>query len=334
MEAELNTLRQLASSLFTDKANAKDVASKGLISLLRCRAANKAAAHHVEALKEETAQGRQSLESDDLVLQNLLYEKRYYEKEIAACRGYVSAFPDSRIALQPEAEFWAGADEDAKTKASTSAHELMLQRLAYEMGLRKAMAKDLDALQATKMNMLMAVGDKEKLLKQLAAHLKSVDEAAKPIQVGAGAAILVSARAETNKKYHAAPFHAMPRFFSSMPATAPLCTPQALLGNGPAIRTLSRGPVDLLPVALYILYSQVRLKCGGWVASYLCPVDLLPFALYILYSQVRLKCGAGAPLSGDAKVWGRAGPFISSCKRQALLSYSLLCCAVRRPLAL
>ena len=62
----------------------------------------------------------------------------------------------------------------------------MLQRLAYEMGLRKAMAKDLDALQATKMNMLMAVGDKEKLLKQLAAHLKTVDEAAKPIQVGVG----------------------------------------------------------------------------------------------------------------------------------------------------
>ena len=50
-------------------------------------------------------------------------------------------------------------------------------------------------------------------------------------------------------------FHASNR--SSMPP------PQALLGDGPSIRTLSRGPVDLLPVALYILYSQVRLKCGG-----------------------------------------------------------------------
>lgn len=256
MEAELSNLRQLASSLFTDKANAKDVAAKGLISLLRCRAANKEAAHHVEALKEETGQGRHSLESADLVLQNLLYEKRYYEKEIAACRGYASAFPDSRIALQPETEFWAGADADAKAKASTSDHELMLQRLGYEMGLRKAMCRELEALKGTKMTLLQAVGDKEKVLKQLAANLKALDETAKPIQVGR--------RATLNKL----PLHAShASACSSVPATTrfPLCappcsSPQVLLGDGPTIRSLSRGPADLLPVALYILYAQVGSK--------------------------------------------------------------------------
>ena len=59
--------------------------------------------------------------------------------------------------------------------------------------------------------------------------------------------------------------NAMRHAFYSMPSIAALHAPppQTLLGDGPSIRTLSRGPVDLLPVALYILYSQVRLKCGG-----------------------------------------------------------------------
>ena len=142
MEDELENLRRIAVSLISNKGSStKELADKGLLSLLRCRRENKALAHHTEDTKEETAKGRQALESADLTLQNLLYEKSYYEKEINACRSFASAFSDDQIGMQPEAEFWAHADPDLQAKARLSDHDLMLSRLAYEMFLRKAMSK-------------------------------------------------------------------------------------------------------------------------------------------------------------------------------------------------
>ena len=183
MDEHISDLRQIASSLISNKANVKDIASRGLISLLRCRNANKDLAHHTEAMKDETAKGRQALERSALQLSNLIYESEYYAKEIKACRSFASSFPDDQISLQPESEFWASADEATKEKAAISAHELMLQRLTHEIQLRKAMAKDLEALKADKNHLLHSVANQEKVVKTLSANLKILDETAKPLQV-------------------------------------------------------------------------------------------------------------------------------------------------------
>ena len=212
MEEELANLRSLAVSIISSKSKAtKEIAEKGLITLLRCRREGKALAHLTEASREETARGRGALEGSDLALQNLLYEKSYYEKEIAACRSFASAFSDDQIAMQPESEFWAHADPDLQAKARLSAHDLMIARLTHEMSQRKAMGKvrlsvtpcnlpqilkcwsyglmypgamqDLDALKAAKTSLLQSLANQEKTMKTLTANIKSLDETARPLQV-------------------------------------------------------------------------------------------------------------------------------------------------------
>jgi hypothetical protein len=94
----------------------------------------------------------------DLQLQNLLFERRFYEKEIRSCQAFTSAYPDASIALSPESEFWVTADKDLVDRAKvaetsstsggggdawsvaaerSSKHVLMLCRLEHEMRLRK-----------------------------------------------------------------------------------------------------------------------------------------------------------------------------------------------------
>lgn len=184
MEDHIADLRKIATSLISNnKADIKEASSKGLISLLRCRNANKDLAHQTEAMRDDTAKGRQALERSALQLSNLLYESEYYAKEIKACRSFVSSFPDDQIAMQPESEFRASADETTKAKAATSVHELMLQRLAHEIKLRKAMATDLESLKAEKNHLLHSVANQEKVVKALSTNLKMLDETAKPLQV-------------------------------------------------------------------------------------------------------------------------------------------------------
>jgi THO complex subunit 5 len=187
MESEISNLRKIASELVLckDPSNVKNRTSDGLLSILRLKAANKSLAHATEDLKEETSKSKGSLEAADLQLQNLLYEKQYYEKEINACRSFQSAFPDSQIALLHESEFWSSADEDlqAKAKLTGNDHELMLQRLAHEMRLRRKMATDLEALKAAKAAKLQAIGSQEKILRQLGGSLKALEDTARPLQV-------------------------------------------------------------------------------------------------------------------------------------------------------
>ncbi|GAX73452.1 hypothetical protein CEUSTIGMA_g904.t1 [Chlamydomonas eustigma] len=186
MESEISNLRKIASELIVSKdpSSLKNITSDGLLSILRLKAANKSLAHATEELKEETSKSKGSLEAADLHLQNLLYEKQYYEKEINACRSFQSAFSDAQIALLPESEFWSSADEDLQSKAKASGHdhELMLQRLAHEMRLRRKTATDLEALKAAKASRLQAIGNQEKILRQLGGSLKALEDTARPLQ--------------------------------------------------------------------------------------------------------------------------------------------------------
>lgn len=247
MHEELRALRDISTELLAartdqqkvDSKCVRELSEKGLLRLLRLRAANKAQALKTEELKEETSKAKCSLEQADLALQNLLYEKSYYEKEIQGCRNFQSAYPDSLVewhgprsqgwpsgvpardipshaegsALQPVEEFWQQCDADLREKAQGSNHELMLQRLTHEMRLRRKMCKELEDLKTSKSSLLQKVSEEEKILKQLQGNLKAMDEAARPLQ--------------------------------------------SVLSGYPAIRNISRTLADLLPVPLYVLYSQL-----------------------------------------------------------------------------
>eukprot|EP00798_Chlamydomonas_sp_ICE-L_P014840 gene14840-20894_t len=200
MDEELAKLRQIAEEIAKSSRSSYDISkptAEGLMQILKLKNAFKNLAKSADGLKEDTSQGKMQLEQAGLQLQNLLYEKQYYDKEIRGCMNTKSSVTDDQIALQTEEEFWETADEDLKEKAKTKGtdHELMLQRLAHETRSRKQMVKDLDSLKAKKNQLLKTVTDQQKNLKELQTSLKTVGESAKPLQSSlAGYPLLKSSR--------------------------------------------------------------------------------------------------------------------------------------------
>ena len=54
----------------------------------RLRAAARHQIEEGEALKAKTAESKAEVDLSSLQLQNLLYEKNYYKKEIASCQSF------------------------------------------------------------------------------------------------------------------------------------------------------------------------------------------------------------------------------------------------------
>lgn len=84
-------------------------------------------------MKAETERAKTPVDFTTLQLNNLMYEKSHYVKAIKACKDFKSKYPD--IELVSEDEFSRDAPEDINnsTRSKDSAHNLMLQRLDYEL---------------------------------------------------------------------------------------------------------------------------------------------------------------------------------------------------------
>ena len=160
----------------------KALAADGLLHLLHVKDGNKKLCYRAEELRGETNQCRTQLEQAHLQLQNLLYEKQYYEKEIRACRSYQSAFSDAQLGLASEEEFWQQASEECKRQASAGPHQLMLQRLAFEMQHRKHTVKEVEQLKSAKLSLIGQVTSQQKVLSDLQNQLKKLEETAQPLQ--------------------------------------------------------------------------------------------------------------------------------------------------------
>ena len=83
------------------------VFSAGLAGILRFRQAHRELCELVEGLREKTALVKSELDVSSLHLQNLLYVKHHYQREIQACRSYKSAFTDEDLELISEDQFRA-----------------------------------------------------------------------------------------------------------------------------------------------------------------------------------------------------------------------------------
>jgi hypothetical protein len=106
MEQAVQKLKALTeNAVGASRADHQAAVKQGLLVLLELKEESRQLAFSAEAAREETASFKGALEGAHLQLQNLLYEKDYYEKEIAECRGFRFSHPDAAIGLVPEAEF-------------------------------------------------------------------------------------------------------------------------------------------------------------------------------------------------------------------------------------
>lgn len=71
-----------------EKADLKTLLSQTAVQIVKLRQAAKQQVEDVEQHKSDTAQSRAEVDVSNLQLQNLLYEKNYYTKEIATCKNF------------------------------------------------------------------------------------------------------------------------------------------------------------------------------------------------------------------------------------------------------
>ena len=72
----------------------------GALEILSLKQVHRELCEATEVLRDATAEAKTQLDQSSLQLQNLLYEQQHYEKEIAGCRAYKSAYPGVVAVLQ------------------------------------------------------------------------------------------------------------------------------------------------------------------------------------------------------------------------------------------
>lgn len=183
MEDTLQKARAVGAKLLSQKQNGATVdqlratSNTALLLLLKLREQNKNLCLETEQLREETAGDKLNLDTTSLVLQDLTYEKQYYEKDIQACRSFRSAVSDEQIGLMPLEDFLA----QTQAENTSDEHQLMLQRLAHELSERKSLAKGLQDLEGVKENLQKELSEQRKMLDSLQDHLASIQGATKPL---------------------------------------------------------------------------------------------------------------------------------------------------------
>ncbi|KAG5643961.1 hypothetical protein DXG03_009312 [Asterophora parasitica] len=117
----------------------QDVAAmhiRAMALLGRLKALHRAANTATRVRKDATTDARNEMDQSHLGLQNLLYEKRHLEREIEKCRQFASIYQD--VPLYGLDDFQRLAPEEARTEdVLTAPHQLMLNRLSFELAERQ-----------------------------------------------------------------------------------------------------------------------------------------------------------------------------------------------------
>ncbi|KAK4231786.1 Fms-interacting protein-domain-containing protein [Podospora fimiseda] len=129
--------------------------------------------------KTQTLESKGQVDSLHLHLQNLLYEQRHLEGEIAACEGFEHTYQslplipvEEFLAQHPELQNSADIDEDA----------LMVARINHERAEREALEQQRLELQKRKTKLISENKKRREDLANLDKDLEKFIDAAKPIQ--------------------------------------------------------------------------------------------------------------------------------------------------------
>ncbi|KKY18007.1 hypothetical protein UCRPC4_g05210 [Phaeomoniella chlamydospora] len=156
------------------------------LSILRGQ--NRAAILDVRATKSQTAEARQEVDRLHLQLQNLLYEQRHLEGEIAACEDYEiltnlfsylyeNSHAYAHLPLLPESEFLTLFPEHSDLPET----ELMPLRIQHEKSEREKLETQRQELLKQKAELVAENGRRKDDLKKLDERMEKFLEGAKGI---------------------------------------------------------------------------------------------------------------------------------------------------------
>ncbi|GLT63475.1 hypothetical protein SLA2020_360380 [Shorea laevis] len=164
------------------KSLLRELVTQMFLHFITLRQANRSILLEEDRVKAETESAKAPVDFTTLQLHNLMYEKSHYVKAIKACKDFRSKYPD--IDLVSEEEFFHDAPEEikGKTLSNDSAHNLMMQRLQFELFQRKELCKLQEKLELQKKKLSDTIANRKKFLSSLPSHLKSLKKASLPVQ--------------------------------------------------------------------------------------------------------------------------------------------------------
>ena len=164
----------------------EQMSSKGLAALLFVRHLGFSMFDATERGKADTAEARHAFDEKTLVLQNILYETGYYQKEIQEAADYKSKFSDSELELMSVEHFQQYASDDFTAGlVSTSPdydHQLTLGRLDHELHARKQARKQLSELKMRRDALQTNLGQKRKAQADLRRHIGQINASTQNIR--------------------------------------------------------------------------------------------------------------------------------------------------------
>ncbi|KIL70042.1 hypothetical protein M378DRAFT_195241 [Amanita muscaria Koide BX008] len=179
-EDVLQKLRELVSADYSQQ-DTTSMHVRASVLVGRLKSLNRVANSATRVYKDETAAARQEMDQSHLELQNLLYEKRHLEREIEKCRQFASIYQD--VPLYALDEFEALAPVEARTQdVLADEHQLMLNRLSFELAERQRMDQKKKQLMQEKEDLLKESKSKVTTMDSVKSQIDTLMKTASDIQ--------------------------------------------------------------------------------------------------------------------------------------------------------
>ncbi|KAG0234074.1 THO complex subunit 5 [Actinomortierella wolfii] len=156
----------------------EEIAAQGEATVQNLRLLNRNVQHEERMLRNALTELKASVGQVDLGLQNLRYQRKYLLNEIARCHDFETYYQD--VDLVPIGEFRATAPPTLSD--TTDDHQLMLNRLQFELDERKRFDLEKRKLLAIKTQLVKANKTQKAHIAKVEKHLEDYITASVPIQ--------------------------------------------------------------------------------------------------------------------------------------------------------
>jgi len=187
--AELRGMMKEIFDLKMKKSQPADIQEKRIhasLLFVTLKKLNRLEKLRLKSCRDATNSSKQSVDSFNLQLQNLLYEVLHLRKEVDKCINFRSA--DESLTLVPEDQFYKEAPAELSGSGASSGgggdpgHALRLARLQWELGQRKVLGEEARTREEQRDSVETGVRQKEERGRQLQPQLNAILTASLPVQ--------------------------------------------------------------------------------------------------------------------------------------------------------
>eukprot|EP00092_Neocalanus_flemingeri_P094704 GFUD01120435.1.p1 GENE.GFUD01120435.1~~GFUD01120435.1.p1 ORF type:complete len:711 (+),score=250.43 GFUD01120435.1:40-2172(+) len=182
---ELRSLMKDIFELKTKNSSPSEVTEKRIqasLLFVTLKKLNRLEKLRIKRSRDATNQSKQSVDSFNLQLQNLLYEVLHLKKEVTKCVHFKSA--DESLSLIPTDKFYeeAPASVSCPDVTETDEHALRLARLQWELARRRELGEEAEQRESERDRLDGVIRSKDDKLRELGPQLASILSSTVPVQ--------------------------------------------------------------------------------------------------------------------------------------------------------